>query len=67
MKPDDRLFEEVGCDEIEDREVPAAVLNEALEFESFMRGQVNDPFMDEYIREYQNQVSQEFEDLVNLS
>jgi hypothetical protein len=52
------LFEEIGCDEMEDTTVPRDVIEQAF--------RVDDSF-DEYIREYQAEASASFEDLVNMS
>ena len=57
MERSEEMFEEIGCDEIEDTEIPASLMSEVF----------NDPAMDEYIREYQEQNALYFENLVNLS
>jgi len=51
-------FDEIGCEEMEDREIPR---------EDMMSAFARDESYDEYIREYQREMSESFEDLVNMA
>jgi hypothetical protein len=51
-------FDEIGCEEAEDREIPR---------EDMMAAFAADDSYHEYIREYQAEMSESFEDLVNMS